>query len=412
MSSSWEIKGIPKFSKLPNDITAEVCVIGGGLAGVWCAYLLSKAGKHVVLIEKDRVGEAATMYTTAFLTHSIDTDLRDLVDMFGRVDAKRIWQSHADAIDLIEKTIKKEKIECEFKRVDNYNYAADEKEFKYLEEEHKLAQELGFPSKLVHSPFPGFRNIGGQILRKQGKYHPMKFFQGLLETAIEQGTEVFEHTEAIEVSGRSVITVRTKSGEIIRAADVIVTTYDPFNNPKPVHFKKGMYESYVYELRVKHGLIPEGIYEDMKNPYHYFRVDAGSRFDRIIVGGEDHRAELLKALEKKSFKALAEWIDASFPKLKYTIEKRWHGGILEPVDGLALIGEYAPHQYLATAFSGNGMTYSALTGMILTDLILGKKNAYAAIFDPKRKLDKKALMYKAADYGEELFKGAGRNLFK
>ncbi len=412
MASTWEIEGIPKFTKLNKDETCEVCIVGGGLAGLWCAYLLSREGKRVILIEKDRLGEGATMYTTAFLTHSIDTDLGDIKSMFGRATAKKVWEAHREAIDLIEEVINREEIDCEFQRVNNVIFARDEKELEIAKEENEEAKSSGFESEYRDTPFKGFPNMGGQVLKNQGKYHPMKFFRGLLEAAIEHGLEIYEKTEAVEINGRSIFDIKTKNGKTIRAKEVVVATYDPFNNPKPVHFKKGMYETYVYELKIKGGVIPEGIYEDEHNPYHYFRVDSMGKFDRLIVGGEDHRQELLKPLQNKSFKALREWIDEAFPGLEYTVEKKWHGGILEPSDGLALIGEYAPHRYLASAFSGNGMTYSPISGMLIKDLICGKKNPYKDIFDPKRTMNKKALTYKLRDYGEEFFKGAGKNIFK
>ena len=411
MASAWEIKGMPKFGPLKADTTAEVCIIGGGLAGIWCAYQLSKAGKRVVLLEADRLGRAATLYTTAFLTQSLDTDLTDLVSALGKPRAKSIYQAHSKAIDLIEKAVREEGIDCEFMRVDNRIVAESDTDMEELRAEYELAEKFGFSVEWKPTPYKGFKNFGGFTWKNQGKYHPMKFFQGLVEAAVKNGAEIYEKTEVAEVAGKSILSVRTKGGKTVKAKDVIVATYDPFNNPKPVHFKKGMYESYVYELSIKRGAIPEGIYEDNGNPYHYFRIDRGEKHDRMIVGGEDHRAELTKALSTKSFRALKSWVDETFPGLEYKVENKWHGGILEPSDGLALIGEYAPHQYLASAFSGNGMTYSALSGRILTDLIIGKKNPYAPLFDPKRKLNKKLLMEKFRDYGEEFFKGAGKNLF-
>lgn len=413
MASPWEIS-ISKFGKLTEDRMADVCIVGGGLAGAWCAYYLSKAGRRVIMLEADRVGQGATGYTTAFLTHLIDTDLPDLVRAFGTRAAKLIWQSHAEAIDRIERVAKDERIDCEFMRVPLNSFAQSDSDIRLLEEEAELARKFGFNVELTRTLFKGFKNQGGMIVRNQAKYHPLKFFKGLLEAAIENGLEVFERTEVKTISKRGKWQViETASGRTVKAEQVINATYDPLGNPKPTKFKKGMYETYVYSLRIKHGLIPEGMYEDQMNPYHYFRVDRDTaRFDRLIIGGEDHRAELPKALERKSFKALMNYISDTFPKLTYTVNERWHGGILEPSDGLALIGQYGAGQYVACAFSGNGMTYSAITGPLMADLILGNKNPYIALYDPKRAMNTKALLIKARDYGEELVLGAGKNIFK
>jgi glycine/D-amino acid oxidase-like deaminating enzyme len=415
MASAWDIAGIPTFDKLKKDVTADVAIVGGGLAGFWCAYLLAQEGKRVVVLEKGRVGNGVTLFTTAFITQSIDTSLTELEKIFGRSTAEKVWNAGAKSIDLIEKVIKKEGIDCEFKRLPIALFARSEEEMGSLKEEHDLAKTLGFKTEFKRVPFEGFQNIGGMIIKNQAKYHPMKFFKGLVEASVEKGVEVFEKTEVTEIKGRSSFVLSTKGGKTIHAKEVIVATYQPFNSPKAVKLKKGTYESYVYELKMKHGLVPEGMYLDQRNPYHYLRVDSeayGPKFDRIIVGGEDHRSELLKPLQRKSFKALAEFTNKFFAGKDYTTENKWHGGILEPTDGLALIGNYAPRQYLATAFSGNGMTYSAISGMIITDLIIGRKNEWSDAFDPKRKMTAKALYNKAKDYAGEFIGGAGKNIFK
>ncbi len=409
MASAWDIEGIPSFPPLDTDMESDVCVVGGGLAGMWTAYLLSKEGRRVVLIDCDRVGRAATLYTTAFVTQVIDTPLVELAKIFDEKTAGLVWQSGAEAIDRIEKVIAEEGIECEFMRLPLHLYVSSGDGLKELDEERHLAHTLGFMARLVKEPLEGFKNCGALRIEDQAKYHPMKFFKGLLEAAVRNGVEIFEHTEAVEIP-EGTRGVATKSGYRIRAKDIVIATYEPFNNPKSTHFKKGMYTSYVYELALPPESVPEGMYIDEHNPYHYVRVDNLDGKQRMIVGGEDHRAEITFE-DDKSFKALKEYIDSTFPDLTYEVVRKWQGGILEPSDGLPLIGAVGPHQYVACAFSGNGMTYSSVAGHLLADLILGKKNAYTALYDPTR-LKKEALLYKARDYTGEFFGGAIKNLFK
>lgn len=416
MSSVWEIdqkdQRVPEFEPLREGLTAHVCVIGGGLAGVWSAYLLSKDGKKVVLIESDKLGRGATLYTTAFVTQVIDTDLADLVKMFGDEKARLSWLAGGEAIELIEKAVDEEKIDCDFERTPIFTYAGNVSDMKILREEEQEAVRLGFKASLMERPLEGFKNAGAMKVAGQAKYHPMKFFQGLVKAAQKQGAQFFEDTEAVEVTAlKDGVHVLTKNGKSITANDVVVATYEPFNNPKPTHFKKGMYVTYVYALEMPKGSIPAGLYEDLRNPYHYFRVDDEEGKQTMIVGGEDHRAEL-GFEEGKSFRALKDYITDTFPGIDYRITHRWQGGILEPSDGLPLIGKYDAHQYVASAFSGNGMTYSAISGAILADLIQGRGNRYAEIYDPRRSFEGKPLLYKFKDYAGEFFGGAVKNLFK
>jgi glycine/D-amino acid oxidase-like deaminating enzyme len=139
-----------------------------------------------------------------------------------------------------------------------------------------------------------------------------------------------------------------------------------------------MYKSYVYEVRIPRGLIKEGTYEDCNNPYHYFRVDRQAKYDRMIIGGEDNRKEIAVD-DRKNFKALEEYLTELLKGKRYTIVRKWTGPILEPSDGLALIGKFRSVQLIATAFSGNGMTYSGIA---------------------------------ATDYAGEFFGGVAKNVFK
>lgn len=411
MKTTWDI-GVEKYPTLKESIETEVLVIGGGLAGIWCAYLLSKSGKKVTVIEKERIGKGQTFYTTAFINQFIDTSLSHLVKMFSPETARQVWQSGVDAINLIEQVVKAEKIDCDFKRLPAYMYAQSKNEFEALKEEHRLAEVLNFKTRLHRNPSLGFENSGALEIKNQSKFHPMKFLASLAEASIEAGASIFEKTEALEIVGTNPVKVVTKNGDIIEAEDVIIATYEPFNNPKAVHYKKGMYTSYVIEYEIPKGVIEEGMYLDLSNPYHYTRIDSptGDK-DIMIVGGEDHRSEL-PVSASKHFKALREYVSKTFPDLKTKEIRKWRGGILEPTDGLALIGEVSPHQYVATAFSGNGMTYSAIAGMVLRSLILGMPSSYGETYNPKRKMQGKALLYKARDYSGEFIGGALKNIFR
>jgi glycine/D-amino acid oxidase-like deaminating enzyme len=132
---TWK-QGIEKlsFPKLEENLICDVAIVGGGLAGVLTAYMLAKSGKKIVILEKDKVGSGATEYTTAFITQNVDTDLPELVKIFGEDKARLVWQSGKDAIDMIEKIVNDENIDCEFMRTSLFTYANDQKEYEELEQ--------------------------------------------------------------------------------------------------------------------------------------------------------------------------------------------------------------------------------------------------------------------------------------
>ncbi|HEV8601568.1 MAG TPA: FAD-binding oxidoreductase [Patescibacteria group bacterium] len=273
-----------------------------------------------------------------------------------------------------------------------------------------MSAKLGFESRLKNDDALNLKNFEYLEVPNQAKFHPLKFLYALAEIAEKKGVKIFENTEATKISSKDVLTVSTKDSKI-KTSDVIVATYKPFNNPREVFAKKGMYKSYMLELEIPKNLLAEALYSDQSNPYYYFRVDKGHAFDRMLLGGADHREEL-PVSEAKSYKALKEHLHNILGDVQYKIIKKWPGPILESSDGLGLIGEYKPHQFLATGFSGNGMTYSAISAIMFKDYVLGKKNDWTEVFDPKRPFKLSSILKKGKDYIEEFFGGAVRNTFK
>jgi glycine/D-amino acid oxidase-like deaminating enzyme len=409
--STWDdFKKPAKYPKLDRDIEADVAVIGGGMAGVLCAYVLSRSGQKVVLLEKETVGSGATLATTAFITEVIDTNISQVASLFSPSVAKALWDSKQKAIEEFEKIIEEENIECEFKRCPNYVYASNKKQFKELEEDFKFYKRNRWPAKLHESmPEIGFDNQGCLEIPNQAKFHPAKFLFTLAERASGHGARLFEKSEVTDIESNGAFLVSTKSGSVT-AKNVVIATYKPFTNKK-THLKKAMYKSYVFEAEVPKGAFPEALYEDCSNPYYYFRIDSGLERDRMIVGGEDHKDIFGDTLDKKSFEALGEFVERLMAGKRYWIVKKWAGPILEPSDGLPLIGEIAPNQYVATGFSGNGMTYSMISALMIKDLIEKRRNPWTKAYDPKRTLlHPKRLGSKAKDYISEFWNGALKNM--
>ncbi|HYD04062.1 MAG TPA: FAD-dependent oxidoreductase, partial [Alphaproteobacteria bacterium] len=284
--TTWEIR-MPKFSQLKSDLDVDVLIIGGGITGIICAYLLSKEKLKVALIEKNRLCSGATVATTAFLTRIIDTDLRKLVKMYGYSQTEDLIKAHQYAIDQFENIIKKNKIDCEFMRCPNYSYAIDEKSAMDLIEENRIARSFGIKTEFSRSLELGFDNYGYIKIENQAKFHPLKFLSSLAKIAKDNGVMIFENTEAKEIQDKYKII--TNRGEI-SARKIIIATYAPFDNK--IYFKKAFYDSYIIEAKIPKGMIPEGIYEDTMDPYHYFRIDPQGKHDRMIIGGEDHRSDI------------------------------------------------------------------------------------------------------------------------
>jgi glycine/D-amino acid oxidase-like deaminating enzyme len=411
----WK-EGLEKkdYPQLVGKREADVVIVGAGMAGIISAYLLTRAGKRVIVLEQKEVGSGATHYTTAFLTQIIDTDLSDLVEMFGTKNAKLILKSHQEAIDLIEEIAQREAISCDFLRCSDFNFTLEEKEVETLQEEFDYMKKLGVGAEFINQAetknILGFDAYGAIEVKNQAKFQPMKFLYALAERVIETGGEIFEHSEVTDITPGERVEVQTKEGTV-SASYALVTTYEPFNKPLRLYFKKAFYTSYVLTAHIPKNSLGEAIYEDTDNPYHYIRVDKGEPEDTVIIGGEDHRSDIPVDPEK-NFAALREYADMFLKNIPHTYERKWKGPILEPVDGLAYIGPLDQKNILyAMAFSGNGMTYSGITAQVVRDYILKNKNQYQKIYETKRIPTLTSLLKKGRDYGEELFRGALKNTF-
>jgi len=412
MESTWvqTAKNTSSYPSLKGEVKADVAVIGSGLTGITLAYLLAKAGKSAVLITRKTAAESASAYTTGFITCETDTSLTSLAKMFGQEKAKTVWEAGQNAIDLIEETIRSENIECEFVRCPSYTYAKNDGEWNSLRDEARLARELGFEVHAREGSEMPFENRGVMEIANQAKFHSLKYGYALKKRAHELGAQIFDHTEAhsIEREGAD-LRIKTNGGSIL-AKDVAITTYYPFTEPRQLFAHTGEYTTYMIEYKYQ-GSLPEAIYQDMHNPYHYFRADTLK--SRIIVGGEDHRVEI-KMGPEKNFRALQEYVRQTLTKISLREVRRWKGGIIEPLDGLPFIGSLKSdeHQYVATGFSGFGMTMSRVAAEAIADDIIGKKNQYIDIFSPARVPNPYQLAKKGVDYVAEFFGGAIKNAFK
>jgi len=417
MKSSWlsTIKFLPALPPLLEDIAADIVIIGGGLAGTLTSYLLAKEGKKVVVLEKKDITHSMTAYTTAWLSAAIDTDWWDLSEMYGNNGAKSIWKSHKEAIDIIEKIVEEENIDCEFMRVSQFRYATNEDQMENLKEEYEIAKLLDIAATLHEPSFLDFANHGSLEIKNQAKFHPLKFLIALRESATKLGVVFYENTEVekledLEEGKKVLATSRHGSAE---AEYSITTTYEPFDKPQELFAHKGSYKTYVLEATTSEETIAEGLYEDEQNPYHYLRVDKLEKENRIIFGGEDHRKEI-PVPEEKNFESLILNLNKIIPSDKYTITKKWMGVIIETIDGLPYIGSYSkdhPRRLVATGFSGNGMTYSAISAQILRDIILGKENPYHDLYHAGRRTKIISLWKKFIDFSGEFF-GYARNLYE
>ena len=190
-------------------------------------------------------------------------------------------------------------------------------------------------------------------------------------------TNLHTQTHAKEIEGGKQ-RVETSGGGVVTASAVVVATNTPVNDLIAIHTKQAAYQTYVIGARIPRRSVTRGLYWDTPDPYHYIRIETigkgSGAYDLLIVGGEDHKTGQRDDANKR-FGALERWTRHRFPMVE-GIEYRWSGEVMEPVDGLAFIGRNPLDQdnvFIATGDSGNGMTHGTIAGMLLTDLVFGRR---------------------------------------
>lgn len=370
-----------EFPSLSGDIETDVAIVGGGLSGMLAALRLAREGRRVTLLEMRRFGEGETGHTTAHLTEAVDLRYLGVEKEHGRDAATLVARASRRAIDSLAALAATEGIDCEFATVPGYLFASGPDEIDELRQEAEAASRAGVAASFTTEvPLP-FKVAGAVRYDRQAQFHPLRFLAGIAERAAREGVAILHDVTAIEVADGEPAIVRTDRG-IVRAREVLITANVPVNQRGILQTKLPAYRSYAVAAPLR-GPLEKALYWDTEDPYHYVRRQTIDGVEWLIVGGEDHRTGTDEASEDR-FAALAQWAGERFEidPPRY----RWSGQIIEPPDGLPYIGRnpHAEHVFVATGFSGQGMTFGAFSGDMLSDLVLGRTSEWTELFDPKR----------------------------
>jgi glycine/D-amino acid oxidase-like deaminating enzyme/nitrite reductase/ring-hydroxylating ferredoxin subunit len=384
--------GTPKERSLSQDTSTNVVIVGAGIAGLTTAYLLARAGKAVIVLDDGPIGGGMTARTTAHLTCALDDRFTELERLFGEDGSRLAAQSHAAAIDEVERIVRLENIDCEFQRTDGYLFLSPSGTQELLNEELAAAHRAGLTQVRRIDRVPVYFWDSGPCLHfpRQAQFHPLKYLTGLTHAIERDGGKVFTNTHASDISGGEAAHVITASGYTIQCDTIVIATNSPVNDRVVIHTKQAPYTTYVIGARIPCDSIPAMLLWDgpfnTHEAYHYIRVAREDDHDVLVVGGEDHKTGQHNDGAQRWGK-LEQWTRNRFPMVE-EIEFRWSGQVMEPVDSLAFIGRNPDDDrnvFIATGDSGMGMTHGTIAGMLLTDLIVGRENPWTELYDPARK---------------------------
>jgi glycine/D-amino acid oxidase-like deaminating enzyme/nitrite reductase/ring-hydroxylating ferredoxin subunit len=385
--SIWQTTAtVPQYPPVTGNLQTSVVVVGAGIAGLTTAYHLAQAGVSVIVVDDGPVGGGETGRTTAHLTCMLDKGYAETLRLRGVDGARAAAASHKAAIDRIEQIVTAEQIACDFLRVDGYLCLGPDDTIDSLQRELVAAHRAGLADVRLMEQLPLNNAPFGPALRfpHQGQFHVLRYLNGLCQAIERMGGQIFCGTRIAKVHGGTSTRLETANGFQITANATVLATNAPINDALGYSSRVFAYRTYVIGARIPHGSVPPLLLYDTAEPYHYVRIQNVDDHDLLIVGGEDHRTGLPDDLAAP-FAALEHWTREHFPQAGEVTE-RWSGQVLNTLDGLALIGPdlVDTNVFVITGDTGMGMTHGTLGGMISADLILGRPNPWADLYDPGR----------------------------
>ena len=364
MYSVWsDSVKLPTFEPLKKDIRTDVLIIGGGIAGILCAYLLEQSGVNYTLVEANRICSGITKNTTAKITSQHGMIYHKLLKRFGPEKTRMYLEANEAARKEYHKLCKE--MDCEFEARSSFVYSLDKPQ--KVKQELEALRRIGYRAEYTDViPLP-FSIAGAVKFPNQAQFNPLQFL-----AHIAKGLSIYEHTKVRELMPNGAITEHGK----ITASKIIVATHFPFLNKHGSYFLK-MYQHRSYVLALEGAPDVNGMYVD--------EADKGLSFrnykDLLLLGGGSHRT----GKKGGNWAELSDFAKQYYPDSKETY--RWATQDCMTLDEVPYIGQYSrntPSLYVATGFHKWGMTSAMVSAMILRDMILGKDNPYAPAFSPSR----------------------------
>ena len=366
MESLWSgTAKLPEFPALKRSMKTEVLIVGGGLAGLLCAYQLTQEGVDCVVVEAERICGGITENTTAKITAQHGLVYQKLVKTLGQERSRQYLQAQLDAVRQYKELCKH--IDCDYEERPSYVYAKTDRE--KLEREQKALHQLGYSAEITEDlPLP-VPTVGALRFDGQAQFHPLKFAAGLTK-----GLRIYEHTKVLELGKRVAVT----NHGTIRANHIIIATHFPMLNKHGSYFLK-LYQERAYVLALRGGPHLDGMYVDEAKDGLSFRT-AG---EYLILGGGSRRT----GKKSPGWRELEQFAAEHYPGAEPVFH--WAAQDCMTLDGSAYIGAYSAKTkglYVATGFNKWGMTNAMAASRLLTDQILGRNHPCAEAFDPSRSI--------------------------
>lgn len=366
-----------KLPELNQDITCDILIIGGGIAGLSTAYFLSESNKNIVIIDKNKCAEGASSKNTGKLTFMQELIYHKLESNYSKEVAKLYLDSQKEAISLAVDIIKQNNIKCNLFEEDAYAFINKDSDYVKIEKEINFYKNNNIEYEMVNRLPNNFPIKCAIKIKGSYSFNPYKFLVEI-KNIIKEKIKIFENTRAIEVKkeGNNYIT-KTQNKNIIKSKYVVVATQYPFFIiPYFTPFKTTVEKSFIVGGKNESNFFQAISDGKPTFSFNYYREDNGyslySRRSHSITTNLDTREDRREIVNeyKKYF--------------GYDPEYYFQNHDLMTYDYIPFIGKIDNNMYVLTGFNKWGNTNGIIGGSLISDLILEKENKYVGLFNPKR----------------------------
>lgn len=382
MNSIWSAETIlPKFETLEDGAKTDVLIIGGGITGILCAYFLQEKGIDYILAEGRTICSGVTKNTTAKITSQHGLIYDKLLKSAGVEKAKMYLQANQESVKKYFELCRN--ADCDFEGKPAFVYSRDNR--KKLEREAEALNKIGFNAKITEAEELPFPTAGAVCFENQAQFNPLKFIAHIVG-----GLNIYEHTFVKELSDNTAVTDKGK----IEFQKIIFAAHFPIDNKHGMYFLK-MYQNRSYVIAIENAVRLNGMYIDEAKGGMSFR----NYGELLLIGGGAHRT----GKKGGNWQELRDFAVKYYPASNERYY--WAAQDCMTLDGIPYIGQYSksmPDCYVASGFNKWGMTSSMTAAMLLTDMIAGRDNPYASVFNPSRSMMKPQLFINGCESAANL----------
>jgi len=355
--------------RLTFDLDTDVCVIGGGLAGLTVAREIARRGWSVAVLEANRIAWAASGRNTGFVLPGFSADIDDTIERVGLDHAKQLWALSVNGVDYVRRTI----VQTGMTAVDPVDGWLDVSKTDNDDEIRNRIERMRWIGanvemweiERVRAALPSRHYFNAMHYPDAFHIHPLNYALGLAQAAVEEGVRIFEDTAAVAIDPAGVRKRITTQGGRVRAGHVVLAGN--------VHLGLLM-------PRLSSTLMPITTFVMVSKPIpnlgdvirYRGAVTDGRRADNHyrIVGGDRlqwcGRMTVWPAAPHWFARGMLADIRRNFPELgKVEIAHLWSGTFGRSVHHMPQIGAIEPGVWVASGFGWHGLNTTAMAGELI-----------------------------------------------